>query len=50
MLDVLGINVERTVLSEEDRELFRGWNEAKKAKDWEKADTYRNALSGKGLL
>ena len=50
MLDVLGINVERTVLSEEDRELFRGWNEAKKAKDWGKADTYRNALSGKGLL
>ena len=50
MLDVLGLNVERTVLSEEDRELFRGWNEAKKAKDWGKADTYRNALSGKGLL
>ena len=50
MLDVLGINVERTVLSEEDRELFRGWNGAKKAKDWGKADTYRNALSGKGLL
>ena len=50
MLDVLGINVERTVLSEEDRELFRGWNEAKKAKDWGKADTYRNAVSGKGLL
>ena len=50
MLDVLGINVERTVLSEEDRGLFRGWNEAKKAKDWGKADTYRNALSGKGLL
>ena len=50
MLDVLVINVERTVLSEEDRELFRGWNEAKKAKDWGKADTYRNALSGKGLL
>lgn len=50
MLDVLGINVERTVLSEEDRDLFRGWNEAKKAKDWGKADTYRNALSGKGLL
>ena len=50
MLDVLGINVERTVLCEEDRELFRGWNEAKKAKDWGKADTYRNALSGKGLL
>ena len=50
MLDVLGINVERTVLSEEERELFRGWNEAKKEKDWGKADTYRNALSGKGLL
>ena len=50
MLDVLGITVNRTVLSEEDKELFNGWNEAKKAKYWEKADTYRNALSGKGLL
>ena len=57
MLDILGITVDRIELTEEDRqlfeedrELFRGWNEAKKAKDWGKADTYRNALSQKGLL
>ena len=50
MLDVLGINVERTVLSEEDRELFRGWSEAKKAEEWGKADRCRSGLIGRGLV
>lgn len=50
MLDVLGIVVERTVLTEEEKELFNGWNEAKKEKDWDKADTFRNALAERGLL
>ena len=50
MLDVLGIVVDRVTLSEEDRKLFEGWNSAKKEKNWEQADQYRNALSEKGLL
>ena len=50
MLDILGITVDRIELTEEDRQLFDGWNAAKKEKDWDKADTYRNALSQKGLL
>lgn len=50
MLDILGITVDRIELTEEDRQLFEGWNAAKKEKDWDKADTYRNALSQKGLL
>ncbi len=49
MLNVLGITVEKVVLSEEDRELFREWNAAKKEKDFAKADIFRAKLMEKGL-
>ena len=50
MLGILGITVEKPVITEEDKELFAKWNEAKKAKDFASADIYRAQLSGKGLL
>lgn len=50
MLGVLGIIVERPVVTEEDREVFAKWNEAKAAKDFDQADVYRRALTEKGLL
>ncbi|MBR2067255.1 MAG: cysteine--tRNA ligase [Solobacterium sp.] len=50
MLNVLGIVVEKIVLSEEDKATFEKWNEAKAEKDFEKADIYRTELSKKGLL
>ncbi|MDO4414590.1 MAG: cysteine--tRNA ligase [Erysipelotrichaceae bacterium] len=50
MLGILGIIVEKPVITEEDKELFAKWNEAKKAKDFASADIYRAQLSGKGLL
>ena len=50
MLSILGITVKRPVLSEEDIDLYQKWNEAKKNKDFTKADEYRAVLSGKGLL
>jgi len=50
MLGVLGIVVERPVVTEEDREVFAKWNEAKAAKDFDQADVYRRALTEKGLL
>ncbi len=50
MLDILGITVKRTELSEEDISLYEKWNEAKKNKDFALADEYRAVLSGKGLL
>ena len=50
MLNVLGINVDKVVLSDEDKELFAKWNDAKNAKDFEKADEYRNELTARGLL
>lgn len=50
MLDILGIVVEKVVLTDEDKELFAKWNEAKAQKDFAKADEYRNELSTRGLL
>ncbi|MDO5110066.1 MAG: cysteine--tRNA ligase [Erysipelotrichaceae bacterium] len=50
MLNILGIVVEKPVITEEDKELFAKWNEAKKAKDFATADIYRGQLSAKGLL
>lgn len=50
MLAILGIEVERPVITSEDREMFAKWKEAKQAKDFDQADLYRKALSEKGLL
>lgn len=49
-LDVLGIDYPRIKLSGDDRELFARWNEAKAAKDFAKADEYRQQLAERGLL
>jgi cysteinyl-tRNA synthetase len=50
MLEILGIFVNRTVLSDEDKDIYEKWNEAKKAKDFETADKYRAVLTEKGIL
>lgn len=50
MLHILGILLERIVLKVDDKELFEKWDVAKKEKDFEQADTYRQSLIQKGLL
>ena len=50
MLGVLGITVPVITVTDEDRELFAKWNEAKAAKDFASADIYRNKLQEKGLI
>jgi cysteinyl-tRNA synthetase len=50
MLNVLGITVEKPVITEEDKELYAKWNEAKKAKDFASADIYRAKLTERGIL
>lgn len=50
MLDILGIEVKRMTLSDEDKALFSNWDQAKKTKDFETADTIRKALQEKGYL
>lgn len=50
MLEILGVFIPKTVLSDEDKEIYQKWNEAKANKDFETADKYRNQLIEKGIL
>lgn len=50
MLGILGITVEKPSVTDEDRQLYASWNEAKQAKDFARADECRKQLSAKGLL
>ena len=50
VLDILGIAFKAINVSDEDKENFRLWNEAKANKDFEKADVYRNRLIERGLM
>lgn len=50
MLDVLGIAVEKPVVTEDDKALFAAWNKAKAEKNWDAADAARKQLMEKGLL
>lgn len=50
MLYVLGIQIERTTLSSEDKTLYQNWNDAKAVKDFDEADIYRKQLMERGIL
>ena len=50
MLEVLGIDINEIVLSDEDKEIYNKWNEAKSIKDFESADKYRAVLMEKGII
>lgn len=50
MLDVLGIENDRLILSDEDKELHHKWKAAVKEKDFATADDYRARLIEKGIL
>ncbi len=50
MLEVLGIENNRLILTEEDKELHGKWRTAVKGKDFETADQYRAMLIEKGIL
>jgi cysteinyl-tRNA synthetase len=49
-LYVLGIELDKILLSQEDKELYRAWKAAVKAKDFETADKHRSALKEKGII
>lgn len=50
MLEILGIFIDKTVLTDEDKQIYKNWNEAKANKDFETADKYRSQLIEKGIL
>ena len=49
-LEVLGIKHNKVELSEEDKDIYAKWDEAKKAKDFANADKYRDILKDRGIL
>lgn len=50
MLEILGIKVNKVNLTNEDKELYSKWEDAKKEKNFDLADTYRKTLQDKGIL
>ena len=50
ILNVFGFTFEYHKLTEEDREIYAKWMEARSNKDFEKADYYRNELVNRGIL
>lgn len=50
MLEILGVFVDKVVLSDEDKQVYNLWQKAKAEKDFDTADKYRNELITKGIL
>ena len=50
MLDILGIKLEKKVLTKENIEIYQKWNEAKANKDFASADKYRAILIADNVL
>lgn len=48
--NVLGLVYDMPTLTEEQKETYNKWNEARLNKDFEKADEYRNILINEGIL
>ena len=50
MLEILGIFIDKVKLTDEDKDTYNKWNEAKSEKNFETADKYRAVLTEKGIL
>ncbi len=50
MLDILGIRYHEVKLDEEDRALYQAWQQAKSARDFNKADELRTQLAERDIL
>lgn len=50
IMDVLGVKLEYNPLTEKERNVYTLWIEAKKNKDFESADKYRDILINMGVI
>ena len=50
MLKVLGLDIKFTVLSKEDKDLYKAYLDAKANKDFAKSDELRNTVIAKGIM
>ncbi|MBR0137251.1 MAG: cysteine--tRNA ligase [Erysipelotrichaceae bacterium] len=49
-IDILGLKIDPIVLTDEDRDLYQKWNDAKSVKDFETADKYRQQLMERNII
>ena len=49
MLDIFGIKVEIEKLTQDELEVVKAWNEARRAKNFEEADKLRAVITEKGI-
>ena len=50
MFDVLGLRVSLKRLSKADRNMYHAWKDARKKRDFERADQLREKLTERGIL
>lgn len=50
MTNILGLKVDLKTMDEEARKMYRAWEQARKAKDFKKADEIRLQLTERGIL
>jgi cysteinyl-tRNA synthetase len=50
IFQVLGLKIDVSPLSKEDKEVYNNWENARKEKDFEGADKYREILQEKGII
>ena len=50
IMDVFGVKLEYKKLSDDERSIYTSWVEAKKNKDFDLADKYREKLTNMGVI
>ncbi|MGD9964423.1 MAG: cysteine--tRNA ligase [Candidatus Izemoplasmatales bacterium] len=50
MIEILGLEVKTKAMNSKDREIYQNWQNARKNKDYELADTLRAELVSRGIL
>lgn len=50
MINILGVFIQLPLISDEDIDVYQAWLNAKEAKDFEKADQYREILVAKDIM
>lgn len=50
MTSILGLKVELKAMTDEDRQIYRDWTQARKNKDFDQADILRDQLLERGIL
>ncbi len=50
MIEILGLEVKTKAMNSKDREIYQNWQNARKNKDYELADTLRTELVSRGVL